>query len=114
MNKRRMVYFISVVCIITFFIGASVNILRIKNEVNGDSEENMKRSIAYLHGDYIKNKEDITIVDQFTYESKKVVLFNCNDMSGIAKFNKSNDGKFEIAFVETLDSKEERQVSNKK
>ena len=99
---------VGVVLVISSFCFGAYNQM---NSINGNNEDGIIKSIAYLHKDYIKDRDEIKIIDEFNYDSDKVILFKYYELTGVAKFNKDTNGKYEIVFVETLNGESERSIS---
>lgn len=111
LRKKRVVGVTGIICvllIISRFCCGSYNQMK---SVNGNNEDGIRKSIAYLHKDHINKLDEIKIIDEFNYENKKVILFKYSELTGIAKFNKDESGKYEIVFVETLGLGNKRKIS---
>lgn len=111
MSRKRIVIAAVVIGIIfiisSFYYGAYYQ----KKNISCNEEDSIRKSIAYLHKDYIDKSKEIEIIDEFNYDKDKVVLFSYYELTGIAKFNRDTGGKLKIQFVETVDSDSIRKVS---
>lgn len=112
MKNRVRVGVIGVVVLVTIsIVGATVKKGDFTNILDGNSNENIKKSIACFQKNYIVDSKSIDIIDEFNYEDKKVVLFSCADIVGYANFNQDNDGSLKISFVQTYNKNNEREIS---
>lgn len=111
MSKKRKVWIAGVSGIVFIIFSFCYGAYNQMNSINGNNEDGIIKSIAYLHKDYIKDIDEIKIIDEFNYDSDKIILFKYYELTGVAKFNKNTSGRYEIVFVETLDGESERKVS---
>ena len=111
MKKKKVVLAVGLIGIILIICSFYLNCYFVQRRINGNNEDGIKRSISYLHKDYIDKSEEINIIDEFNYDTDKVVFFRNDKLTGIAKFNKDSRGKYKIDFVETLDTNNIRKIS---
>lgn len=111
MKRKKGILEVVVIGIILIVSSCYFNFYFIKNSISGNNEEGIKKSIFYLHKDYMNGQKEINIIDEFNYDYDKVVLFKNEDLTGVAKFDKDSRGKYKIDFVETIDTNNIRKVS---
>lgn len=111
MKRKKVVLAVGLIGIILIISSFYNNCYYIKKSISGNNEDGIKRSIVYLHKDYIDIQKEIKIIDEFNYDYDKVVFFSNDDLTGIAKFDKDARGKYKINFVETLDMNNIRKIS---
>ena len=111
MRKRKVFLAVGLIGIIVIISSFYLNFYYIQKSISGNNYEEIKKSIFYLHKEYMDGKKEMKIIDEFNYDYKKVILFKNDHLTGIAKFDKDSKGKYKIDFVETLDDNNKREIS---
>lgn len=100
-NMKKTIKIVGIISIVAIALNIIISIIYNKYYLNGNNEDNIRRSIMNLQKNHMSDTESLSIIKKITLEDDLYVIYKNKFNCGIAEFSKNTWDDYKINFIES-------------